>query len=96
MTSRFVSSAEEEFADAGSFYESERLNLGDEFIEAIQTAVNLLEEIPEMGSPIDSSFRSVLIRRFPYRIIYKIADSEIVIIAVAHQSRHPEYWRDRM
>lgn len=96
MKSRFVSSAEEEFADAGAFYESERLGLGDEFFETIRAAVNLLEEIPETGSPIDSSFRSVVIRRFPYRIVYKIADSEIIIIAVAHQSRHPEYWRDRM
>jgi len=96
MTSRFVSAAGEEFADAAAFYEAQRVGLGEEFLETIRAAVNSLEENPEIGSPGDSGFRSYLVHRFPYRIIYKIADSEIVIVAVARQRRHPEYWRGRI
>lgn len=96
MTSRFVSAAEEEFANAGAFYEARRDGLGDEFFESIRAAVILLEEIPEIGTPIDSRYRSLLVHRFPFRIIYRVTPGEIVIVAVAHQSRRPEYWRDRI
>jgi plasmid stabilization system protein ParE len=96
MTSRFLSAAEAEFADAGAFYEAERVGLGDDFFETVRAAVGRLEEIPEMGSPLDSKYRSVVVLRFPFRIVYRIAGGEIVIVAVAHQSRRPEYWRDRV
>jgi plasmid stabilization system protein ParE len=96
MTIRFLSAAEEEFAKAGVFYDAEHVGLGDEFLETIQATIERLEEIPEMGGSIDSEYRSVVVLRFPFRIIYKIADDEIVIVAVAHQSRQPDYWRDRV
>jgi plasmid stabilization system protein ParE len=96
MTIRFLSAAETEFADAAAFYEAERVGLGNEFVETIQAAVERLEDVPEMGSPLDSKYRSFIVLRFPFRIVYRIADREIVIVAVAHQSRRPEYWRDRV
>jgi plasmid stabilization system protein ParE len=96
MSSRFLSAAETEFADAAAFYEAERVGLGNEFFETIQDAVERLQELPEMGNPVDSKYRSVVVRRFPFRIVYRISDGEIVIVAVAHQSRRPEYWRDRV
>ena len=96
MISRFLSAAEKEFADAGIFYETERAGLGDEFVKTIQAAIHRLEQIPEIGRPINSHYRSVLVLRFPFRIIYRILDSEIVIVAVAHQRRRPNYWRERM
>jgi hypothetical protein len=34
-------------------------------------------------------------QRFPYGIIYEPSEVEIVIIAVAHLHREPEYWRSR-
>ena len=35
------------------------------------------------------------IQRFPYSIIYTVVGDEIRILAVAHQSRHPGFWRSR-
>jgi hypothetical protein len=34
-------------------------------------------------------------RRFPYSLIYAALVDEIRILAVAHHSRRPGYWRDR-
>lgn len=33
---------------------------------------------------------------FPYHIVYFVQDDEPVVIAYAHQSRRPGYWRDRL
>jgi hypothetical protein len=37
----------------------------------------------------------MLMHRFPYSIIYDLANDEIRIYAIAHHSRHPAYWRQR-
>ena len=43
----------------------------------------------------DERHRYFLLRRFPFRIIYRIANFDILIIAVAHGSRSPDYWMNR-
>jgi hypothetical protein len=35
-------------------------------------------------------------QRFPYGIVYELSEIEIVLIAVAHLHREPEYWRSRL
>lgn len=32
---------------------------------------------------------------FPYMLIYTIEESEIIVLAVAHQHRKPNYWKNR-
>jgi hypothetical protein len=39
--------------------------------------------------------RRVPVRRFPFFVIYRERDEDLQIIAVAHQSRRPGYWRSR-
>jgi hypothetical protein len=34
--------------------------------------------------------------RYPISLVYRVRDSEIQVIAVAHGRRHPEYWRSRL
>jgi hypothetical protein len=34
-------------------------------------------------------------RRFPYSLIYTVIGDEVRILAVAHHSRRPGYWRGR-
>ncbi|WP_407936397.1 hypothetical protein [Limnochorda pilosa] len=50
-----------------------------------------------MGSPVsaDHLTRRVLVRGFPYQVVYHLRPDEIVIVAVAHLKRRPGYWRNR-
>ncbi len=34
-------------------------------------------------------------RRSPYRVVYFLRDGEPVILAYAHESQHPGYWKHR-
>ena len=37
----------------------------------------------------------MVVEGFPYELIYQFEGTVAVIIAVAHSSRRPGYWRDR-
>ena len=39
-----------------------------------------------------TSFR---LRRFPFSLIYTVMGDQLRILAVAHHSRRPGYWRNR-
>jgi hypothetical protein len=39
--------------------------------------------------------RRVVLRRFPFSIIYRVRGEEILVIALAHASRLPAYWAAR-
>ena len=94
MRCRFVSAAEEEFTDAAVFYETEA-GLGEEFVAAVIGGIDRLLEMPLLGNLIAARVRSIPLGRFPFNLVYKVDDDEIVIVAVA-QSRLPTYWHHRL
>lgn len=55
----------------------------------------LLLEHPGLGPICRHGKRRWLLTRFPYSLIYTIAGDEIRVLAVAHYSRRPGYWRGR-
>ena len=95
MKSRLISVAEAEFADGAEYYEDEA-GLGNEFITTILKTIGLIETNPTIGRLVGKRVRSVPTRRFPYSIVYEIVENQIVIVAIAHQSRRPAYWHGRV
>lgn len=81
--------------EAALFYEGEATGLGDNFLDDVQHAIDFVREHPDLGVTVAYGFRRVLVRRFPFSIIYATEPAHIVVIAVAHQRRAPEYWKGR-
>ncbi len=97
---RFDSEAEAELRAAISWYERERAGLGDEFWSEVQHTLSLIGEHGEIGGPITrvrvrGIARRLPVRRFPYFVVYRERAEFVEIVAVAHQSRRPGYWRSR-
>ncbi|MBD3334728.1 MAG: hypothetical protein GF355_04375 [Candidatus Eisenbacteria bacterium] len=70
------------------------------FLLAIGEAIDRLTETPDFGSPTpgvspELGARSVMVKRFPYSVVYVDHQTERWIVAFAHQRRRPGYWRDR-
>ena len=82
--------------EAALFYETARTGLGDVFLDDIQRAIDTIRERPEIGENIAYGFRRVLVHRFPFSIIYWMEGDEVVVAAVAHQRRRPNYWIKRI
>ena len=96
MTTRLLSVAEAEFADAAAYYEAQRSGLGDIFIEHVIRSTAYLVRHPLIGILIGRRVRKLVLKKFPYNLIYYASESEIVVVAVAHHKRKPNYWRDRL
>lgn len=93
---RFLLPAEEEMTEASQFYEAASTGLGIDFLDDVQRVINAVRESPLAGSTVGGKFRRVLLHRFPFSIIYAAEADAIVIVAVAHQRRRPNYWRSRL
>jgi toxin ParE1/3/4 len=89
--------AQAEIEDAAAWYDGERSGLGLEFIAALDHAFDDLLSAADQN-PIwmaGKPYRSVLLRRFPYMVLYRVEPDRVVIVAVAHVKRSPGYWLGR-
>jgi toxin ParE1/3/4 len=91
----FHPGAIDEFLSAVEFYEARSPGLGASFISAITHASEALLEFPERGHPFGQRLRRVLVRGFPYCLLYRAERECIYVVAVAHLNRRPYYWRGR-
>ncbi|MFN7811300.1 MAG: type II toxin-antitoxin system RelE/ParE family toxin [Planctomycetia bacterium] len=88
--------AEAEYAAAVDWYAAGSLAAADGFTEAVAAAFRRILDRPEWGAACDDAHRLVIVRGYPYQIIYRMAaDNSTLVIAVAHCSRRPDYWLQR-
>jgi len=92
---RFHSEARLEFLDSVAYYETIQVGLGKRFRQAVEAAVELAASLPFAGSPHKYGTRRVFPKKFPFSVVYLVAENEIVIFAVAHFKRKPGYWKSR-
>lgn len=96
MDVRYLTPAREEFLAALEFYEREAPGLGAEFDAELVELERRIQSYPSSGVPYRHGTRRALLQSFPFSVIYEIGRNEIVIVALAHQKRRPDYWVDRI
>lgn len=89
--------AQADLRDAAEFYRNNAGNsLSQSFLAEFEQSINILLQHPGLGAPWRGrGRRRYLMRRFPYSLAYTVSGEEIRILAIAHQSRRPGYWRAR-
>lgn len=85
-----------EYSEAVQYYADRRLELAQAFINAVEDAIYRIKDSPTLWQVIDQDIRRCLTRKFPYGILYSIEPDYILILAIAHCSRNPGYWKDRV
>ncbi|MBL0214031.1 MAG: type II toxin-antitoxin system RelE/ParE family toxin [Myxococcales bacterium] len=97
-TVRFEAAADEELIDEIVRYELRQDGLGTEFLHAVREAVRLVTLNPAawQASEHGRDVRRFVMDRFPFTIVYTEFADEILVIAIAHASRAPGYWRTRL
>ena len=82
--------------DAAEFYRNRAdTTLSQSLLAEFEQSVALLLQHPGLGAIWRNGRRRLLMKRFPYSLIYTVAGEQIQILAVAHHSRKPDYWRNR-
>lgn len=97
----FQKTAYRELLGVARRYEELRRGLGDEFLDAIDQALDVLERTPTPGvrvvhAPTGMHVRKVLVERFPFALILLVRPRSLRILAVAHLKREPGYWLGRL
>jgi plasmid stabilization system protein ParE len=97
---RILAEAESENESARQYWTDRSSRLGDRFIADLQETLDAVAERPERFSkletlPDSSPYRRALLSIFRYAVVFEILTDEILVLAVAHTSREPNYWLDR-
>ena len=96
MRVRFLQVAKIELDDAVDYYNRERAGLGYELLWEVFFAIDRIRQFPQAWQVFHEEARRCLVRRFPYGIIYIQENDAILILALAHLHREPDYWIDRL
>ena len=89
-----------EAEEAARWYSQQQRGLGKEFTQELKRCLRSLRANPTRlplleTAPPNMKVRRALTARFPYKIIFEIIQNEVVVLAVAHGSRRPDYWIKR-
>lgn len=91
-----VAEAQAEFDEAVDYYRTHASDgIAEGFVADFERALRLLVENPEIGSRVSRRSRGLVFRRYPYKLIYQVTVNALVVKAIAHQRRRPNYWRRR-
>ncbi|HZH83426.1 MAG TPA: type II toxin-antitoxin system RelE/ParE family toxin [Phototrophicaceae bacterium] len=92
---RFHPDAIAEGQAAYEWYRDRNPSAANAFVAEPDHAIRQIQDNSE-GWPMHMhGTRKFLFRRFPYQMIYRIIESTIQVIAVAHGRRRPGYWKSR-
>lgn len=95
-SARFIAPARREFLTEVVYYNDKEPGLGARFAAAVEEAAARAVAFPTAGSQTVGDTRRVFVRDFPFSLVYRADKNGIVIFALAHHSRRPEYWRPRV
>ena len=101
MNHRVLPEADGEGIAAALWYDERKSGLGDDFLDEMQAAFVRVRGNPRGQTRLEydsglHEIRRVLLKRFPYFVIFACRPDEILVVAVAHTRRRPLYWLDRL
>ena len=91
-----LAEAENEYIEAVEWYKEQSLEVADRFLVELADALEALENHPEFYGFYVKSYRRILLKSFPYKIVYEIDRDKVVIHAVYHTSRNDAELRKRL
>jgi hypothetical protein len=96
MNYYFHPDAEQEFLESIEYYEGCADGLGFDFASEIYETITRIITNPQAWQVVIVNIRRCLVNRFPFGILYAKNDDGILILAVMHLHRDPDYWTNRI
>ena len=88
--------AERDLQDAYQWYEAQSASLGEDFADSIEAGIRFIADFPLTSPVIHKNVRRLLVKRFPYVILYFVEADIAVVIAIFHCKRDPKVWKRRL
>ena len=85
-----------EIRESIHWYRDRNEAVADELRSAVESAESLIQRSPKSCAPYVHDTRGYRFQKFPFVLAYVVRDDQIFFVALAHTSRRPGYWRDRV
>ncbi len=96
MKVRLLPPATTELSEAMAWYRERSPRAAEAFWLRVLEARRSIVLFPHAAPLMDQRIRRFILSGFPYDLIYSALADEILIIAYAHHSSRPGYWKARL
>ena len=86
----------EEAEAATDWYSQRSRRAAERFLDELDSAVDHILQSPSRYPAYQHDTRRMVLRRFPFTIVFREITARLETIAIAHGRRNPGYWRDRL
>ena len=96
---RYHVAARDELRSAISHGEDERPGRGVSLEESVRRVIRRIQLLPASAPRwprLEAEIRRAKVRRHPYLVVYVVLPDQLVVLAIAHTSKKPGYWRERI
>jgi len=66
-----------------------------QFAAAVDAALTKVVANPLQYASPDGVHRECPLKKFPFRIVYRVLENRVLVVAIAHAKRRPGFWRSR-
>lgn len=100
MKVRILAEADREVDEAREFLTDRSSGLGARFLDELAETLDQLSASPESFPKLETlgnewAYRRARLKTFPYFLVFEVQPAEVVVVAVVHARRAPNYWLDR-
>jgi plasmid stabilization system protein ParE len=88
--------AQQELLEAALWYKEHDKKVAHALIAEVRHLAERIRLFPLMFAEIEPDIRRCPLKNFPFSLLYEIEGERIIIFAVMHQHRKPDYWQDRI
>ena len=92
----FLPEAIDDVAQAVDWYETREPGLGARFRREVESACSAILQHPLLWRERRGGYRRVNLPGFPFYLAYLLRQEHVLIAAVGHGSRHPDWWKRRV
>jgi plasmid stabilization system protein ParE len=82
--------------DIISWYEDQQAGLGERFNSNMNTLFLKISENPTLYSYYQKNFGKAIVKNFPYLVIFKVGENEVVVFTVIYGGRDPKLINKRI
>ena len=93
---RFLPEAREEFDRATDWYTDRSKVLARDFVARVREVIKSITANPRIHATIHGDVRKAVVARFPYIVLYREENGELIVVSVFHTSRNPAEWQSRV
>ena len=96
MQLRFFEEADQEVEEHRAWYRERNESAEAGFLGEVDHAIEQVIAAPHQWPRFLSGTRRYVFPKYPFSLIYIVENDTINVVAIAHESRKPGYWRKRL